>query len=113
MLRAAVLVVALALAASSTAAAASPSALFAKRLKTSMQSYYDKAIPGLKITTVTCSIPAAGSTGRCRAHFTITAKRAKGVFVIGLTINRSTGNVRTKTLSATCLDSKTGAKLKC
>ncbi len=74
-----------------------------------MQAYYKKA--GLKITTATCKIAASGSSARCNVHFAAPAARAVGVFVVGVT-ETSSGEARTKTLSVSCKDSKTGAKLK-
>jgi hypothetical protein len=107
------LTAAAALAAGPPAGAATPAARLAKSLKTSMQAYYHKGTPGLKITTVTCKIAASGATARCHAHFTVKSERAVGVFQVAATIDRSTGGVRTRTLSVTCKDSKTGAKLTC
>jgi hypothetical protein len=90
------------------AGATSPAAGLAKQLKASMQAYYKKA--GLKITTATCKIAAGGSSARCNVHFAAPAARTVGVFVIGVT-ETSSGEARTKTLSVSCKDSKTGAKL--
>ena len=112
MLRAgAALVAALALA--GTAGAATPSQMLAARMKTNMQSYYNKAYPGLKIRAVTCTIARAGTSAACKARFSWVNRRAVGVFTIAAKINPSTGTVLPRTTGATCADSKTGAKLVC
>ena len=51
--------VAAALVVTATAGAATPSQMLAAQMKGNMQAYYDKAYPGLKITTVTCTIARA------------------------------------------------------
>ena len=112
MLRAgAALVAALALA--GTAGAATPSQMLAVRMKANMQSCYNKAYPGLKITTVTCTIARARTSAACKARFTWVKQRAVGVFTVAAKINPSTGSVTPRTTGATCNDSKTGAKLVC
>ena len=113
MLRAAALAAAAALATAGLALAATPARQFARELKASMQSYYTRTQPGLRITGVTCAIPAAGTTGTCHAAFTRASEQAVGVFVIGLAIDRSTGDVKTRTLSVSCRDAKTGARVAC
>jgi hypothetical protein len=95
------------------AAAATPSQLLAARMKANMQSYYDKAYPGLKITTVTCTIAKARTSAACKARFTWARQRAVGVFTIAAKIDPSTGSVTPRTTGASCKDSKTGAKLVC
>jgi hypothetical protein len=101
------------LVAATSALAATPAQQFAKQLKRSMQTYYNRADPGLKITTVTCRVAKNDRTGRCNARFTRASQRARGLFVIGVTIDPATGNVKTKTLSAACTDSKTHKKISC
>jgi hypothetical protein len=91
------------------AGATSPAAGLAKQLKASMQAYYKKA--GLKLTTATCKIAANQESARCNVHFSAPAARAVGLFVVSVTETAS-GEAKTKTLSVTCKDSKTGAKLK-
>ena len=113
MLRASILTVAAALALSGTAGAATPAQSLAVRLKTSMQNYYVQANPKFKMGTVTCKIAASGKTARCNAHFTVTGAHAGGDFVLGVTINKTTGQIHTKTLSAVCKDTQTGKTLKC
>ncbi len=109
----AVAIAAATLAVGAPAGAATPATMLAKTLKGSMQKYYGKTVPGLRITSVTCKIAAARTSALCRAHFTVESERAVGVFKVSALIDRSTGGVRTKTLSAACYDSKTGAKLTC
>lgn len=91
------------------AGATSPAAGLAKQLKASMQAYYKKA--GLKITTTSCKIAGNQESARCNVHFAAPAARAVGLFVVRVT-ETSAGEAKTKTLSVTCKDSKTGAKLK-
>jgi hypothetical protein len=112
-LRALAAAVVAAVALTAAAGAATPNAMLAARLKANMQAFYTKAAPGLKITTVSCRIAANRASARCAAHFTVTAKQAIGVFQVAVAINTATGGVQTKTLSATCKDAKTGAKLTC
>ena len=57
---------------------------------------------------MTCKIAASGKTARCNAHFTVTGAHAGGDFVLGVTINKTTGQIHTKTLSAVCKDTQTG-----
>jgi hypothetical protein len=101
-----------ALATSATAGAVTPAAGLAKQLKASMQAYYEKGNPGLKITTVTCKIARNRTTARCNAHFKVASKHALGVFVVSVQ-GASGGSVTTKTLSVSCQDSRTGAKRAC
>ena len=49
---------------------------------------------------MTCKIAASGKTARCNAHFTVTGAHAGGDFVLGVTIDKTTGQIHTKTLSA-------------
>jgi hypothetical protein len=104
---------AVALAAGGPARAATPAQQFARQLKASLEAYYARTQPGLVITSVSCSIPAGGTTGTCRARFTRAARQAEGVFVIGLRIDRATGEVATRTRSVSCRDARTGARLAC
>lgn len=102
-----------ALALVATAGAATPSQMLAARMKTNMQAYYAKAYPGLKVTTVACTIAKAGTSANCKAHFSWVKQRALGTFTIVAKIDPSTGTVVPRTTAATCKDSKTGATLSC
>src|SRR5262249_61690054 len=93
------------------AAGAATPQMLAARMKANMQSYYDKAYPGLKITAVTCTIARAGTSAACKARFTWVRERAIGVFTIAAKIDPATGSVVPRTTGATCKDSRTGAKL--
>jgi hypothetical protein len=112
-LRGSILSVAAALALSATATAATPAQSLAARLKTSLQNYYVQANPAFEMGVVTCKIAAGGKTARCNAHFTVTGAHAGGDFVLSVTINRTSGEIHTKTLSAVCKDTKTGKTLHC
>jgi hypothetical protein len=96
-----------------TAGAATPAQQLAARLKASMQRYYVRASPKLELGAVTCKIAASGKSARCVAHFAVTGAHAVGDFVLGVTIDRKTGRIHTKTLSAACRDTKTGKILRC
>ena len=102
-----------ALALAGSAGAATPSQLLGARMRSNMQSYYDKAYPGLKITTVRCTIVRAGTKAVCKARFSWVRRRAVGVFSIAAKIDPATGTVVPRTTGATCKDSKTGARLVC
>jgi hypothetical protein len=91
---------------------ATPAEGLAAQLKTSMTAYYRKSDPGLKFTTVTCKIASGRTSARCNAHFTVVSRHAAGVFVVAVT-GAAGGNVRTKTLSVSCKDTRTGKKLAC
>jgi hypothetical protein len=112
-LRAPVLAAGAALALSGTAGAATPSQQLAARLKTSMQSYYVQANPNFELGAVSCKIAPSGRSARCNAHFTVSGAHAAGDFVLGVTINRKTGQIHTKTLSAVCKDTRSGKTLHC
>ena len=99
-------------AAATAALALTPAQGLARQLKASMASYYKKSDPGLKFTTVTCRISSDRTTARCNAHFTVVSKHATGVFVVAVT-GGAGGTVSTKTLSASCKDTRTGKKIAC
>lgn len=104
---------ALALTGAGGAGAATPSQMLATQMKARMQTYYNKAYPGLKITTVTCTIARAATSAACKARFTWVKRRAIGLFTIAAKIDPATGSVVPRTTGASCRDSKTGAKLVC
>ena len=110
---AAALVLATALAPPAGAARITPSAMLARELKASMQSFYARRYHGLEITTVTCTIAGNGTTGHCLAHFTIGSRHADGVFTLLETIDPTIGSVSTKTLAVSCHDSRTGTRRRC
>jgi hypothetical protein len=99
-------------AAAAAALAVTPAQGLARQLKASMASYYRKSDPGLNVTTVTCKISSDRTTARCNAHFTVVSKHATGVFVVAVT-GGAGGNVSTKTLSASCKDTRTGKRIAC
>jgi hypothetical protein len=88
-----------------------PAAGVARQLKGQMQTYYTKAYPGLKITTVTCKIARSGASATCKAHFAYVRQRTIGVFTIAVV--GSGGSAQTKTVAVSCTDTKTGKKLAC
>ncbi|HUK45623.1 MAG TPA: hypothetical protein VLV28_10025 [Gaiellaceae bacterium] len=113
MLRAAALALTAALALSAAASAMTPAQALAKQLKKSMQAYYTKSNPGLKITTVKCTIAKSGKSGHCVAHFTVASQHAEGVFQLQETIDPTIGSVSTKTVGVSCKDTRTGKKRPC
>jgi hypothetical protein len=101
-----------ALAVTALAGGVTPAQGLARQLKTSMQAYYARSVPGLRFTTVTCKISADRASARCNAHFTVASKHAAGVFVVAVAAATG-GKVTTKTLSVTCRDTRTGARRAC
>ncbi len=100
-----------ALAGAGAALAATPAQMLARSLRPEMQSYYDRHDPGTRITAVACTLNAGETRATCDARFTI--GRLEGVFVVDATIDRATGNVTTRTASATCRNAATGAGASC
>ena len=78
-----------------------------------MQSYYVQANPEFKMGDGDLQDRGGRQDCRCNAHFTVTGAHAGGDFVLGVTINKTTGQIHTKTLSAVCKDTQTGKTLKC
>jgi hypothetical protein len=104
---------AVALAGTAGAARPADSSVLATNLKKSMQASYKKSVPGLVFTRVTCALPARATAGRCKAAFTIRPRRLKGVFTVSATVNRSSGGVRWRAVSAACTDTRTGKRVSC
>ena len=111
--RAGALACACALAACAAASGATPSVMLAQTLKHSMQAFYDKAEPGLELTRVSCELASNERSGHCVAHYTVVKRHLLGVFQLAETIDTSTGDVHTKTLSAKCTSSRTGKTVSC
>ena len=85
----------------------------AKSLKADIQKRIGPQIAGFKVTKVTCTLVKSHKSGRCNAYFVRTLERAKGVYVIAVTVNTKTGVIKPRTLSVSCTDTKTGAPLGC
>jgi hypothetical protein len=85
----------------------------AKSLKADIQKKIGPQIPGFTVTKVTCTLVKSHKSGRCKAYFTRKLERAKGVYVIAVTVNTKTGVIRPRTLSVSCTDTKTGARVGC
>ena len=111
-LRALLVVAALALTGSAQAATGDGAKL-AKALKANMVRAYKSSSPELAFTKVTCVLPNNATTAHCKAYFTITSQRATGFFSVTASIDRSTGGVRYRTAKPICQDSNTGAPVGC
>jgi hypothetical protein len=85
----------------------------AKSLKADIQKRIGPQIPGFEVTKVTCTLVKSHKSGRCKAYFVRKLERAKGVYVIAVTVNTNTGVIKPRTLSVSCTDTKTGAPLGC
>jgi hypothetical protein len=109
----AALAAALVLVAGATAATDPAAAQLAKALKANMQKTIGPKVPGIRFTTVTCTLTKDHTKGHCAAHFSRPKDRVVGVYQIAITVNTQTGGVHTRTTSISCKDSKTGAKVIC
>ena len=71
-----------------------------KTLKADMVATFKKQAPGLKITTVTCKIPADGVTSHCKAYFT--AGSRKGYYPVLAKLQDLGGKLRWTAASPRC-----------
>lgn len=94
-------------------AAVGPAGRLAGSLKRSMQSYYDRMSPGLEIASVACALNADETRGACSARFALRGGAISGVFGLAITVDRSTGEVTTKTVSERCRNTATGDRVAC
>jgi len=87
--------------------------MLARSLGNSMQAFYDKAEPGLRIVEVSCALASNKRSAHCVAHYTVVNRHLLGVFLLAETIDPTTGVIHTKTVSATCTSSVTGKAVHC
>jgi hypothetical protein len=85
----------------------------AKTLKAQMQQSVSAKIPGIRFTTVTCTLVKSHKRGHCVARFTIASQRVKGAYQVSITVNTVTGTVHSHATSVACTDVKTGARVRC
>jgi phage tail tape-measure protein len=81
----------------------------AKALKGEMQKYFNKKVPGTKLTVVTCKIDSGMSSAKCVAHFT--RANLKGIYQVAVAADAA-GNSNWGVTSAVCTNVKTGARVK-
>ena len=100
-LRVALLIAVFAVAATSAAAATDPQITYLQRtLKADMVATFKKQAPGLKITTVTCKLPADGITSHCKANFL--AGKVKGYYPVVAKLQDLGGKLRWTASSPKC-----------
>ena len=75
-----------------------------KSLKADMVKTFKKQAPTLKFTTVSCTLPANGTTAHCKAYFTVSG--TKGYYPVKATIHES-GQLTWSAQSPQCLNAKT------
>ena len=98
--------------AASAAAATNPELIHLQTtLKASMVATFKKQAPGLKITTVTCTLPSNGTTAHCKAHFTA-GTTVKGYYPVAAKI-LDTGQLKWTTSAPKCFNAKTGKAIHC
>jgi hypothetical protein len=94
------------------AAATNPQvAYLEKTLKSDMVKTFRTKAPGLKITTVTCKLPASGVTATCTARFT--SGPLKGYYPVKATLHDVGGSLTWKTGQPKCANAKTGKPVPC
>jgi hypothetical protein len=87
--------------------------MLARSLGNSMQAFYDRAEPGLEIVSVSCALATDKRSAHCVAHYTVVKRHLLGVFLLAETIDPSTGEIHTKTVSAMCTSSLSGKTVSC
>jgi hypothetical protein len=75
-----------------------------KTLKADMVKAFKKQAPTLKFTTVSCTLPANGTTAQCKANFTVSG--TKGYYPVKATIHDS-GKLSWTARSPKCLNTQT------
>jgi hypothetical protein len=104
-------VLALALCCGPAAAAVDPVAvLMQQSIKKALQANMTKQAPGMKVTTVKCTVNKAATKGTCRANFTY--KTVRGYYMLKVT-QPKTGKPSYTSTSVHCFDAKTGNAVSC
>ena len=102
-----------AVAAVPASAATDPASLaLAVAIKHELRVTMAKRAPGLKITTVKCTVSKSGTTGRCRANFTARAAGKTGYYVIAVK-QPPKGQITWTSTSVVCTDVKSGLRVRC
>ena len=94
-------------------AAVDPAAVaLAIAIKHELQATMAKRAPGIKITTVKCTVSKSGTTGKCRANFTARAAGKNGYYLIAVK-QPPRGQVTWTSTAVVCTDIKSGLRVAC
>ena len=94
-------------------AAADPAAVaLAVAIKHQLQVTMNKRAPGIKITTVTCTVSKSGTTGRCKASFTARAAGKNGYYLLAVK-SPPKGQITWTSTAVVCTDIKSGLRVRC
>ncbi len=88
--------------------------MLASALKPAMQTKLRKAVPGLKVTKVTCYVPTTSKliSGKCTAKFSVVKYKLLGVYQAKATLD-SRSRLTWSTTKVSCTDAKTHKPVKC
>jgi hypothetical protein len=101
----------LVLCAGTAAAAVDPLAILMQQsIKKALQANMNKQVPGMKVTTVKCTVSKTATKGTCRANFTY--KTVRGYYMLKVT-QPKTGRPSYTSTSVHCFDAKTGNAVSC
>ena len=93
--------------------AANPVAVtLAIAIKNQLQATMNKRAPGIKITTVTCTVAKSGTTARCKANFTARAAGKNGYYLLAVK-SPPKGQITWTSTAVVCTDIKSGLKVHC
>jgi hypothetical protein len=106
------LVVVCAVAASAASGATDPRLAYLQTtLKANMVKTFKKQAPSLKITTVSCKLPADGITAHCKAFFTVS--RTKGYYPVTAKLHDLGGKLTWTAQSPKCWSPAKKAYVSC
>jgi hypothetical protein len=106
-----VLVAAALLAGSAGAATVDPAAIALQlAIKHQLQLKLNKAVPGMKVKTVSCTVSKNGVNGKCKATFAY--KTIRGYYTI-VAKQPPKGQVSWSSTSVVCFNAKSGVRTKC
>jgi hypothetical protein len=95
----------------SAAAALDPVAvLMQQSIKKALQANMNKQVPGMKVTTVKCTVSKDTTKGTCRANFTY--KTVRGYYMLKVA-QPPKGRPSYTSTSVHCFDAKTGKAVSC
>jgi hypothetical protein len=101
----------LALCGTAAAATVDPVAILMQQsIKKALQADMAKQAPGMKVTTVTCTVSKDASSGTCRANFAF--KTLTGYYMLKV-VQPSTGRPSYRSTSVHCFVAKSGKALPC
>lgn len=108
---AAALLLAATLAGSAGAATIDPAAITLQlAIKHQLQLKMNKAVPGMKVKVVTCTVSKNGVNGKCKANFAY--KTIRGYYMIAAK-QPPKGQVSWSSTSVACFNAKSGVRTKC